>query len=182
MRNVFLLFTVFLTVSVSAQSSSIPQPEFPSRPYFLRDSTFHNLEKVEANFDLKIKGGGFGGADQNLTAFKAQSPIRFDKNNIPPMYIQIDGSGDPSDKVSVSIAQIKKDRRRFVLESTSLGGKAKDMSETKVSVSLKKVREGLYQIVFDAPLVPGEYAFMPQMDMGALMGGGKLNLFCFGIY
>ena len=181
MKKLLALLLLVVSISGIAQTPTIPDPEFPSRPYFLKDGTLHTLEKVEANFDLKIKGGGIGGADQNLTAFKAQSTVRFSKDNIPALYIHIEGSGDPSDKVSVSIAQVKKDRRRFVLESTSLGGKAKDMSATKVTVSLKKIRDGLYQIVFDTPLVSGEYAFLPSVDLSSMMGGGKLNLYCFGV-
>jgi predicted phage tail protein len=139
-------------------------------------STLVSLEKVATTFDVSGMG-----AKVYLTAFNSKSSVRFTKDAIPALYIKIEGSGDPSDKVTVSIAVVKKDRRRFTQESTGLTGAAKDISATKASVSLKKVRDGLYQIVFDAPLASGEYAFMPQMDMGSLMGGGKLTLFCFGV-
>jgi hypothetical protein len=121
------------------------------------------------------------GSKVYLTAFKPKSDVRFSKDSIPKLYIKIEGGGDASDKVDVGIAIVKKDRRRFTQESTGMTGAAKDISATKVSVSVKKVRDGLYEILFDKPLASGEYAFMPQMDMGALMGGGKLTLYCFGV-
>lgn len=160
----------------AAQSPTIPDPEFPNRPYYLKDGKLESLEKVATSFDVSGMG-----AKVYFTAFNSKSTVRFTKEAIPALYIKIEGGGDPSDKVTISIATVKKDRRRFIQESTGMTGAAKDISATKVSVSLKKVRDGLYQIVFDNPLAPGEYAFMPQMDMGSLMGGGKLTLFCFGV-
>jgi hypothetical protein len=154
----------------------IPDPEFTDRPYYLKDGALIGLEKVATTFDVSGMG-----SKVYLTAFKPKSEVRFTKDAIPALYIKIEGSVDPSDKVTVSIATVKKDRRRFVQESTGMTGAAKDISATKVSVSLKKIRDGLYQIIFDKPLAPGEYAFMPQMDMGSLMSGGKLTLFCFGV-
>ena len=176
MKNLILLLIVSLFFSAFAQTSTIPDPEFPNRPYYIKDSKLENLEKVSTSFDVSGMG-----SKVYLTAFKPKSEVRFTKDGIPALYIKIEGSGDPSDKVTVSIATVKKDRRRFVQESTGMTGAAKDISATKVSVSLKKIKAGLYQIVFDTPLAPGEYAFMPQMDMGSLMGGGKLTLFCFGV-
>lgn len=176
MRNLFLAFTLCMTAIVNAQSNTIPDPEFSNRPYYLKDGKLESLEKVATSFDVSGMG-----AKVYFTAFNSKSTVRYTKEAIPALYIKIEGSGDPSDKVTVSIATVKKDRRRFVQESTGMTGAAKDISATKVSVSLKKIKDGLYQIVFDTPFVPGEYAFMPQMDMSSLMAGGKLTLFCFGI-
>jgi hypothetical protein len=133
---------------------------------------------TQASATIDVSGMG---SKVYLTAFSPKSTIRFNKDAIPALYIKIEGSGDPSDKVDLSIATVKKDRRRFTQESTGAMGSAKDISTTKISVSLKKIRDGLYQIVFDVPLPPGEYAFTPELDLASLMGGGKLNLYCFGI-
>jgi hypothetical protein len=176
MKKTLFLFLLGITLNSLAQSPAVPDPEFPNRPYYLKDGKLESLEKVSTSFDVSGMG-----SKVYLTAFKPKSEIHFTKDAIPALYIKIEGGGDPSDKVTVSIATVKKDRRRFVQESTGMTGAAKDISATKVNVSLKKVRDGLYQIVFDTPLAPGEYAFMPQMDMGSLMSGGKLTLFCFGV-
>jgi hypothetical protein len=176
MKSLLFLFALACYFCASAQTVTIPEPEFASRPYYLKDGKLESLEKTSAAIDV----GGMGGKVY-LTAFKAQSTVHFTKDNVPALYIKIEGSGDASDKADVSIATVKKDRRRFTQESTGLSGAAKDIGATKASVSLKKVREGLYQIVFDNPLASGEYAFMPALDMSSLMGGGKLNLYCFGI-
>ena len=175
MKNLLVLCIVLMSVICRSQTT-VPDPEFSSRPYYLKDSTLISLEKTAASIDV-----GSMGAKVYLTAFKPRSEVRFTKDALPKFYIKIDGGGDASDKVDVSIATVKKDRRRFTQESTGLTGAAKDLSATKVSVSVKKVRDGLYQIVFDNPLPAGEYAFMPALDMGSLMGGGKLNLYCFGV-
>lgn len=176
MKKLLVLLILANSLCALAQTLTIPDPEFASRPYYLKDGRLESLEKTSASIDV----GGMG-AKVYLTAFKSKSEIRFTKGAIPQLYIKIEGSGDASDKVDVSIATVKKDRRRFTQESTGLSGAAKDIGATKASVSLKKVRDGLYQIIFDHPLASGEYAFMPALDMGSLMGGGKLNLYCFGI-
>lgn len=176
MKSILLLSILIIALNGFAQTQSIPDPEFASRPYSLKDGKLESLEKTAATIDV----AGMG-SKVYLTAFKAKSDTRFDKSSIPALYIKIEGSGDPSDKVDVGIATVKKDRRRFTQESTGMTGAAKDISATKVSVSLKKIRDGLYQIVFDKPLPAGEYAFMPPLDLGSMMGGGKLNLFCFGV-
>jgi hypothetical protein len=173
MKNLVFLFVL---MSFKGIAQTIPDPEFPSRPYYLKDGKLESLEKTAATIDISGMGGRV-----SLTAFKTQSDVRFSKDALPQFYIKIEGGGDASDKVDVGIAIIKKDRRRFTQEATGLNGAAKDISATKASVSVKKIRDGLYQIIFDKPLAPGEYAFMPALDMGSLMGGGKLNLFCFGI-
>ncbi len=176
MKSLLTLCIVFVFTFCRSQSISIPDPEFSSRPYYLKDTTLISLEKTAASIDVSGMGGNV-----YLTAFKPKSEVRFSKDALPQFYIKIDGGGDASDKVDVSIAVVKKDRRRFTQESTNLTGAAKDIGATKASVSVKKVRDGLYQIVFDNPLSPGEYGFMPTLDMGSLMGGGKLNLYCFGV-
>ncbi|MBS1683224.1 MAG: hypothetical protein JSS76_00610 [Bacteroidetes bacterium] len=176
MKNLLGLLVVFIALVARSQTANIPDPEFASRPYYLKDSILVSLEKVSASIDVSGMGGKV-----YLTAFKPKSNVRFSKDALPKFYIKIDGGGDASDKVDVSIAVVKKDRRRFTQESTGLSGAAKDIGATKASVSVKKVREGLYQIIFDNPLSAGEYAFMPALDMSSLMGGGKLNLYCFGI-
>jgi hypothetical protein len=176
MKNLTLLLILSLSLSALAQTTTIPDPEFASRPYYLKDGKLENLEKTSATIDVSGMG-----SKVSLTAFKPKSETRFSNGAIPQLYIKIEGGGDPSDKVDVGIATVKKDRRRFTQESTGFSGAAKDISATKASVSLKKIRDGLYQIIFDKPLAPGEYAFMPALDMGSMMGGGKLNLYCFGI-
>lgn len=176
MKNLLTLAVLFVFLTCQSQTATIPDPEFSSRPYYLKDGNLIGLEKTAASIDV----GGMGGKVY-LTAFKPKSEVRFSKGSIPQLYIKIDGGGDASDKVDVSIAVVKKDRRRFTQESTGLSGAAKDIGTTKASVSVKKVRDGLYQIVFDNPLASGEYAFMPALDMSSLMGGGKLNLYCFGV-
>ncbi|MBS1594096.1 MAG: hypothetical protein JST90_07210 [Bacteroidetes bacterium] len=176
MKGFLLLITFSYALSAFAQTVTVPDPEFPSRPYYLKDGKLENLEKISAAIDISGMGGRV-----SLTAFQSKSDIRFSKNSLPQFYIKIEGSGDASDKVDVGIAIVKKDRRRFTQEATGFNGAAKDISSTKASVSLKKIREGLYQVIFDKPLASGEYAFMPSMDLGSLMGGGKLTLFCFGV-
>ena len=176
MKKVFLLVALLTSLYGYAQTQAIPDPEFANRPYYLKDGQLVSLEKTNATIDISGMG-----SKVSLSAFHPKAEVRFTRDNIPQLYIKIEGSGDPSDKVDVGIATIKKDRRRFTQESTGGFGAAKDISATKARVSLKKIRDGLYQIIFDTPLASGEYAFMPALDLGSMMSGGKLNLYCFGV-
>lgn len=177
-----ILLSLFVCLSFySIGQDTIPTPEFTARPYYLKNGTLENLEKSDANFDMKAVGGGYGGTEEYLMAFNAKSNVRFTKDQIPAFYVRFENAGDPSDLLTLSLAEIKKDRRRFKTASTTLTGKARNASDTKVGISFKKVRDGVYLITFDASLQPGEYAFLPPMDLSALMSGGKFKLFCFGV-
>lgn len=184
MKQVFFLPILFLIACSFIQTASIPEPEFSSRPYYLKDGNLVNLERVDAIYDVKVVALGYGGSNGYYSAFGTQSTVQFNKASLPHFYIKLEGKVDVSDNpIQVFVGEVKKDRRRFKVSSQALGGKARDVSSGIVIPSLKKVREGLYEIVFENGLLPGEYAFSPMTsyDLTNISSTSKPKLCCFSV-
>jgi hypothetical protein len=145
------------------------------------------MERSDASLDFKVKGMGYGGSEYFYTAFDSKSTVRFSMNDLPRIFIKLEGNIDPEELLLIvkeETKKKKKGRRRFKQGSRSMGGKARDVSENQVSFSIKKTRDGVYEIVFDQGLEQGEYAFMPFSDTNTnpLLGGStKTIITCFGI-
>lgn len=181
----FLLFGLLMQLQLFSQET-IPDPEFSERPYYLDNGELKNLERADAVFDIKVKGGGYGGADYFYSAFGEQSPVRFHKDSIPRIFIELDKNVDPEETIVIlrKEKKNKKNRRRFKQGSSAMGGKARDVSENRVSFSINKVRPGLYEIIFDHGLLPGEYAVMPINKPSQSIfdsGSNTVKITCFGI-
>ena len=175
---VALFVAALMGAPVIAQT--IPDPEFTARPYSLSpDGTLKDLERVDASIDIKVKGGGYGGSETFYTAFSGKSPVRFSKATLPRIIIRVEGGVDPADLVVLSVAEVKKDRRRFLQGSMTLYGKARDVSASFIKVEFKKIRDGVYEVVLPADIAPGEYAIMPIADGKSTPAGTKIS--CFGI-
>jgi hypothetical protein len=185
MKKLILIMTILVTLVTVSFSQSSPDPEFSSRPYILLgDNTLKNFERADVLLDIKVKAMGYGGSEIYNTALSPKSDVRFSKNAIPKIIIKIGVNVDPADIVSLSLGEVKKDRRRFLQSSMALGGKARDVSLYDVPLDFKKIREGIYEIVLPSNIQAGEYAFRPIND-----GSGntlvplstKVKISCFGI-
>lgn len=84
---------------------------------------------------------------------------------------------DPTQNVSLYDMKVEKGKRKALLQSMGLMGKSKKTS-TKYTLSIKKVKEGFYEMTVDKSLPKGEYAFV-MMNMGAT--DQSYSLFAFGI-
>jgi hypothetical protein len=93
-----------------------------------------------------------------------------------------DMMNDPSQTTALYNAQVEKGKRKIVLQSyggMGLGlGKKKGKETTKFTLSIKKIRDGYYELVVDKPLPRGEYAFVISSYGG--MDGSQV-LFAFGV-
>ncbi|MDZ4810934.1 MAG: hypothetical protein SGI96_22085 [Bacteroidota bacterium] len=186
MKKKILLFAFwFSVISIASSAQSFPDPEFSSRPYSLEaDTALKNLERADAQVDFKLKGLGYGGSETYFTTFTPKSGIRFLKNTLPKLIIKVDGNIDPSELISLSKAEVKKDRRKFLQSSIALGGGARDVSNTFLKIQFKKLREGIYEIILPKDIQPGEYGFIP-MNTGTgnplTSFNAKAKITCFGI-
>lgn len=181
----FLILGIFFHQNLLAQET-IPEPEFSERPYYLINGEFKNLERADATLDVKVKGMGYGGSEHFYTAFGEESPVRFDIDNLPRIFIKLDLEVDPEETIDIvrKDKKNKRNRRRFKQGSRSLGGKTRDVSENKVVFSTKKIRNGLYEIIFDQGLKAGEYAIMPITKQSVSVfdaGSSTVKITCFGI-
>lgn len=180
-----LLAIVLLAVSATLVSNqTLPEAEFSGRPYILTpDNKLDNLERADAQVDVKVKALGYGGSETYYTVFSAASPVSFSKEKLPRLLIKLDGNTDPAEVVVLSKAIIKKDRRRFLQGSNALGGKARNISDSFVPLEFKKLKEGLFEIILPADIAPGEYGFMPITSGGNTLGtyNANVKIGCFGV-
>lgn len=89
--------------------------------------------------------------------------------------------GDPADMITLYKAASAKNKRKILMQKAggAFGGK-KSQSSDKYTFSVKKIREGYWELVIDKPLPRGEYAFsMIGMGMGNM--DGSTTLFAFAI-
>lgn len=181
-----ILFAILIVAFCSASiAQSFPDPEFSSRPYILNDdNTLRDLERTDAQIDVKLKGMGYGGSETYYTAFTPKSDVRFAKNALPRLIIKVEGNVDPSELISLSKGEVKKDRRRFLQGDLAFGGKARDVSSSYVKLEFKKIGNGIFEIILPSDIQPGEYAFMPinSSNQNSLMSyDSKVKITCFGI-
>ncbi|PCH77719.1 MAG: hypothetical protein COB98_02670 [Flavobacteriaceae bacterium] len=157
------------------------EPEYSSRPYFVKNGNLKSLEKVKAEITVKIKAFGYGGSSTYLIAFGRNSKISFEKDNIPKIIVKVESNEDPEDFFTVlkHMSKKSKDRRRFTLASRALMGKARDVSKNEVEFEIKKIKNNIYEIIFE-DLEYGEYAIIPQIK-GELSPGSVQRIYCFGI-
>ena len=103
-----------------------------------------------------------------------------DPANTPQMSGGMDMMNDPSRTTSLYNMDSEKGERKITMQSYSgmkIMGKSKKES-TKYTISVKKIKDGYYEMVVDKTLPKGEYAFV-IMNMGSM--DGSYLLFAFGV-
>ena len=166
------------------------------------------LEKGSSQLDTKAKMGGFGGAESGYKVTGKKSTVRLNgEGSLSFIYYTgepaasnphadsvMRASGldpsmnmntmvsyqDPSRTVSLYGLLDDKDGRKLIIQSGAgmkLLGKGNKNSE-KFTISVRKIREGYYELLVDKTLPRGEYAFT-MMDLMSM--DGSTTLFCFGI-
>ena len=91
------------------------------------------------------------------------------------------GMMDPADMITLYKAESAKGKRKILMQKAggAFGGK-KSQSSDKYTFSVKKIREGYWELVIDKPLPKGEYAFS-MIGMGMSNMDGSTTLFAFAI-
>jgi hypothetical protein len=171
----------FILVSICSWAQEIPDPEFSLRPYYLKANSLENLERVDAVAQTKVKAMGYGGADSFYNAIGVQSSVKFTLAESPRFFIKIDDQTDPMDLVVIAKGDVKKNERRFkILSVNGPFGTRSSGPGNQVKFTCKKIKEGLYELVFDQPLPIGEYAFMP-ISGGLSLAATRAKLSCFSV-
>ncbi len=172
-----IIATILFLTGISAFAQN---PEFSGRPYLWQDKKLSELERVDAQFDTKAKGLGYGGVDTYYTVFTDKSEIRFTKDKLPTFVIKVDKGIDPAETYTVLKATVKKKKRSFLIGRYAMGGKAKDTRDEHIKVMYKKLKDGVYEITLPSDIEIGEYAFVPNSTEG-MSAGNKIKINCFAI-
>ena len=108
------------------------------------------------------------------------SVIKANGMNRSEMSAMMDKMNDPGNTTSLYSADPGNNKRKIITQASQgmkILGKAKNSSK-KYSLSIKKIKEGYYEIVVDKPLSKGEYSFV-MTDMGS--SDMSYKLFAFAI-
>jgi len=166
------------------------------------------LEKGSSKMENKTKAGGFGGYEMGYVLDGEKSTVRLNRspdlsfvfsngasvktssperdsmmraNGMDPSMMSGMGGGmdDPASTITLYKAESAKSKRKIFMQKAggAFGGK-KSQSSDKYTFSVKKIREGYWELVIDKPLPRGEYAFS-MMGMGNM--DGSTTLFAFAI-
>jgi uncharacterized protein YxeA len=208
-KVLFSLFIIPITVIAYGQKYPEPEFG-NEVSYLKKDSvtSIIRLEKGSSKMDTKMKMGGFGGSESGYEMEGEKSTVRL-SNGINLSFVFSNGASaqsssstairdsmmrangmdpsmmqsmmDPSNMISLYKAEAGKDKRKILMQKSpgAFGGK-KSHSSDKFTFSVKKVREGYWELVIDKSLPKGEYVFtMMGMGMGSM--DGSTSLFAFAI-
>ena len=159
--------------------------------------------------DTKTKMGGFGGSESGYEMEGEKSMVRLNSgsnfsfiystgasrsssstamrdsmmraNGMDPSMMQ--SMTDPSNMISLYKAETGKDKRKILIQKSpgaSPFGSKKMQSSDKFTFSVKKIKEGYWELVIDKPLSKGEYVFT-MMNMGMGNMDGSTLLFAFAV-
>jgi hypothetical protein len=172
-------------------------------------NTVLRLEKGSSKMDTKAKLGGMGGAETAYTLGGERSPVRLHgghnlsfvfstgasvgssssakrdsmllANGMDPS--SMGNMTDPANTIILYKGEPGKGNRKILMMKSpgmSPFASKKMKSADKYTFSVKKIREGYWELVIDKPLGKGEYAFsMVSMGMGNM--DGSTLLFAFAI-
>ena len=106
-------------------------------------------------------------------------------NGIDPSMMQGMGAmNDPANMISLYKVESGKGQRKVLLMKTPgmlPFGSKKIKSSDKMGFSVKKVKEGYWELVIDKKLSSGEYIFVMNSTSAMGMATGDATLFAFGI-
>jgi hypothetical protein len=168
--------------------------------------TLMRLEKGSSKQEMKVKMMGMGGMDQGYTLEEEHSPVRLSggsgliflfynggsaisttpeadsmmrANGMDPAMMSNPMSAmmDPTQSLSLYNMRPEKGKRKALLHSMGIMGKSKKTA-MKYTLSVKKIKEGYYEMVVDKTLPRGEYTFV-MMDMRSM--DQSFSLFAFGV-
>ena len=173
---------IFILVSSQAKSQDVPEPDFSQKPYFLVDGKLINMEKTDASLEKKMRGMGYGGVEYFYSVAGNRSSSRVTASSIPKIIYKNDDNSDPSESILVCIGEPRKGSRRFSSFRMSAFGSSKGVLDNRIKLTVKKIRDKIFEITIDQPLSPGEYAVLPYSKgttMTVVTTGTKVN--CFGV-
>ena len=122
-----------------------------------------------------------GEAPDKKNSPQADSMMR--ANGLDPSMISMGSMMDPSKMITLYKAESEKNERKIYLMKTGAAAPfagPKNKSSDKYTLSIKKIREGYWEMIVDKTLPKGEYAFTV---MGGTMSNadGSVIIFAFAI-
>jgi hypothetical protein len=122
------------------------------------------------------------GAGSSASSAKKDSMMRANGMDPSMMPAGMGSMNDPSSTITLYKAESGKDKRKILMVKTPgmVFGSKKMKSSDKITFSVRKIKEGYWELVIDKSLSKGEYAFT-MMGMGMGNMDGSTTLFAFGM-
>jgi hypothetical protein len=202
-------FSMACLCSCLVFAQTYPDPEFSNEVYYLKkdNSTYAlvRLEKgsakqttkanmIKAEYSYTIEGKTstvrFAGGKNFSFVFStaagssnASSDSAMRANGMDPN-MMTGATGDPSNMINLYKLDVDKEERKIYLMKSggafSFGKKA-NQSSNKYSFSVKKIRDGYWELVVDKALPKGEYAFSIMGMTGSDYMSDSQTVFAFAI-
>lgn len=201
--NLALIAGTFL----NASAQNYPNPDFTNEIYaFRKDSSkLSRLEKETSKLENKTSFGGgsmqyeidgkqsnvryanmdpysfvfYTGASSSGIAAGSAGDSTMRANGMDPNMFNGMGNVNPS-QIALYKLDAAHDKRLIVVAKAGGIFNKKTSTTPTITTSVRKIREGYFEIVPDKRLVSGEYAFAIQQTGVTSMGGGVV-LFCFAV-
>jgi hypothetical protein len=168
------------------------------------------LEKGSSKLESKAKLGGMGGSESSYIIEGEKSTIRISNyknlsfifstgaassksssqadsmmraNGIDPSDM-MGGMNDPSSNIVLYKLETANGKRKILMQKNpgmSPFGSKKQKTGEKFTFSVKKIREGYWELLVDKTLPRGEYAFASMGSMGSGNMDGSITIFSFGV-
>ncbi len=141
---------------------------------------------IRINSGYKLSFVFSTGASSGFTSSKERDSMMI-ANGMDPSAMQgmgdISGMNDPASTITLYKLETTNTKRKVLLQKNPgmmPFGNKKQQSSDKYTFSVKKIREGYWELVIDKTLPKGEYAFTMQgMGMGNM--DGSTTVFSFGV-
>ncbi|MDP4260996.1 MAG: hypothetical protein Q8941_00580 [Bacteroidota bacterium] len=123
------------------------------------------------------------GSSSGSSSHKSDSTMQ--ANGMDPSMMQgMSSMFDPTSSISLYKVESSKGERKVILQKSGSAlpfANHKPRSSDKYTFSMKKIRQGYWELVIDKPLPKGEYAFTMMNVMGGDAMAGSTLLFAFAI-
>jgi hypothetical protein len=180
LRNVAIALSILTYTQSAAQE--IPEPDFSQKPYYIKEEKLSEFEKVDATLERKVKGMGNGGVEFYYSVPDLKSSARFAASAVPKIIIKTEDNSDPTEAILVCVGEAKKDNRRFKSFKMGTFGGTKGISDNRIKIAVKKIRDKVFEITIDQVLPAGEYAILPySKDATAMAMTAGVKVSCFGV-
>src|SRR5689334_21708224 len=146
----YLLSVLSLFICARTMGQEVPEPDFTLRPYFFDGNALKDFERVDATLQTKSKALGYGGSDVFYVAQGAKSNVRVSSSSIPKIIVKTEDNSDPAELMIFVVGEVKKELRKFKSSKMSgpYGGGMKSVSDNRIQVAFKKIRDKVFEISF----------------------------------